>query len=224
MSGSAGAAGASGSAGAGGSPGAGGSTSNGGTGGSAVLPDPALPEDAPTVPCPTVINGSLDATDATQTGRHSRFGAISACGMTKGFPGNQADPTNPHLFDVYRFSNPTAAPVCFNFTLTYGETAVVVDAGPDAASPEDDGGTDGGGDAGDEPPVPAGPARYMTAYATFFPTDLALQYLGDVGDRIVSPHPMSITVPANGTIDVVVYAIDVAPAGTGAYTLSCATP
>jgi hypothetical protein len=33
---------------------------------------------------------------------------------------------------------------------------------------------------------------------------------------------MAITVPAMTTIDVVVYAIDVAPAGADSYTLSCA--
>jgi hypothetical protein len=31
---------------------------------------------------------------------------------------------------------------------------------------------------------------------------------------------MGITVPAGGTIDVVVYAVDVAPAGVGPYALS----
>jgi hypothetical protein len=234
--GAAGAAGMSGAAGAGGDAmgGAAGRAGSGGSGGSTPLPPPtpALPDDAPTVACPTQINGSLDVSDSSQTGRHSRIEPVAACGMTKGFPGNAADPTNPHLFDVYRFSNPSAAPVCFNFTLTYGDIGVSdagADAGSDASIPVDEGnGLDAGADAADsggEPPVVnAGPARYLTAYGTFFPTDLALEYRGDVGGiSLTSPQAMGITVPAGDTIDVVVYAIDVAPAGVGSYTLSCST-
>jgi hypothetical protein len=224
MSGGTGTSGSSGMGGSAGTGGAGGA-SNGGAGGNPVQPTPALPDDAPTVTCPTEINGSLETSDGSQTGRHSRFGALSACGMTKMFPGNGADPTNPHLFDVYRFSNPTAAPVCFTFTLTYGEISVVdVDAGADAAGSENDAGVDtGAADAGDPPVVVTALQKYLTAYGTFFPTDLSLQYLGDTGDRLVPPQEMGVTVPANGTIDVVVYAIDVAPAGVDSYTLSCST-
>jgi hypothetical protein len=58
---------------------------------------------------------------------------------------------------------------------------------------------------------------------TFFPTSIELEYRGDVGDVLTSPQAMGITVPAGDTIDVVVYAIDVAPAGVGSYTLSCST-
>jgi hypothetical protein len=53
--------------------------------------------------------------------------------------------------------------------------------------------------------------------------DLFTGYLRDVGDEMISPQTMGITVPAGRTIDVVVYAIDVAPAGIGSYTLSCST-
>lgn len=233
--GAAGAAGMSGAAGAGGNAmgGAAGRAGSGGSGGSTPLPPPtpALPDDAPTVACPTQINASLDVSDGSQTGRHNRIVPVAACGMTKGYPGNAADPTNPHLFDVYRFSNPSAAPVCFNFTLTYGDIGVSdagADAGSDASIPVDEAnGLDAGADAADsgaEPPiVNAGPARYLTAYGTFFPTDLALEYRGDVGNSLISPQSMGITVPAGDTIDVVVYAIDVAPAGVGSYTLSCST-
>jgi hypothetical protein len=210
--------------------GAAGSAGSGGSGGSTPLPPPtpALPDDAPTVACPTQINASLDVSDPSQTGRHSRIAPVAACGMAKGFPGNAADPSNPHLFDVYRFSNPSAAPVCFNFTLTYGDIGVSdagTDAGSDASVPVDAGsGLDAGTDAGAEPPVVnAGPARYLTAYGTFFPTDLAREYQGDVGASLTSPQSMGITVPAGETVDVVVYAIDVAPAGVGSYTLSCST-
>jgi hypothetical protein len=175
-----------------------------------------------------VIDGSLDATDRTQTGRHSRVGDSSACGVAKPFPMTAADPSNPHLYDVYRFANPTAAAVCFNFTLSYGDAGVVgggVDAGADAAPPDaggesaDDAGADGGVDAPGN--GAAAPQKYLAAYGTFFPSDLSLQYLGDVGAKLESPQSMGITVPANGTIDVVVYAIDIAPVGVGSYTLSC---
>jgi len=53
--------------------------------------------------------------------------------------------------------------------------------------------------------------------------DLSVGYLGDVGDVLTSPQTMGVTVPAGGTIDVVVYAIDVGPAGVGSYALSCST-
>jgi hypothetical protein len=173
-----------------------------------------------------VINGALEASDRTQTGRHSRFGDASVCGMTKASPGNAADPTNPHLFDVYRFSNPTAAPVCFSFTLTYGNAVAVLDGGSDAGadvSPAVDAGGDAGTDAGVVPPVDPALQKYLTAYGTFFPTDISLQYLADVGGTLDPPQTMAITVPANDTIDVVVYATAIAPAGADTYTLSCST-
>jgi hypothetical protein len=223
--------------------------------------DAALPPDAGTVSCPTTIVGSLDTTDGTQTGRHSRIAPVSACGTTKPFPMTGPDSINPHLYDVYRFVNPTAAAVCFTFTLTSGVIAVA-DGGSDAVSVTDggadvpigppvDGAVDAGGadaadaaiitdaggvdagveaggdaasvDAGADASVPVGPPRYLTAYSTFYPATLGTGYLGDVGDKLTSPQTMGITVPAVGSIDVVVYAVDVAPGGTGAYTLSCAT-
>jgi hypothetical protein len=218
------------SGGAGGSAGNGGgagSTSNAGAAGSPAPPTPALPEGAPTVACPTVINGALSADDPRQVGRHSRIAPISECGATKGYPGNAADPTGPHLFDVYRFINPGASAACFTFTLSYGDAGPVVadagaDAGADASVPVvQDAGLDAGG-AGGAPAAPA-PPKYLTAHGIFYPTDLGRAHLGDVGDSLVSPHTMGITVPAGETIDVVVYAVDTAPAGVGSYTLSCAT-
>ena len=71
------------------------------------------------LPCPTTINGSLDGNDPLQTGRHSRVGPTSTCGMTKPSTASSSDPINPHLYDLYRFSNPSASAACFNFTLTY---------------------------------------------------------------------------------------------------------
>jgi hypothetical protein len=233
-----GSAGMGGTAGSGGGAGlGGGGASSGGTSGSTAVPPPpptpALPANAATVACGMTINGSLDATDPSQTGRHSRIPPVSACGVAKAYPGNGADATGPHLFDVYRFSNPGAAAVCFNFTLSYGGAGVVEvsDAGSDAAvvsdagseNPVDAAVTDAGGDAA--PPVapPAMPQKYLAAYGTFYPTDLAREFLGDVGDTLNPPQSMGITVPAGDTIDVVVYGIDQAPGSAGAYTLSCAT-
>jgi hypothetical protein len=149
--------------------------------------------------------------------------------MTKGNPGLGADPSNPHLYDVYRFANPTAAAVCFTFTLSYGGIGIVeggLDAGPDAATDAGESGLDASVDAGgtDAAVVSAAPQKYLTAYRTFYPTDLTRAYLGDVGDTLSPPQAMGITVPAGGTIDVVVYAVDIAPAGVGSYTLSCSTP
>ncbi len=226
-------------AGAGGTGGAGtggaGTSGAGGRGGmpSTMPPDPALPADAATLSCPTLIQAALEATDGTQTGRHSRFGSASACGMSKGYPGNGADPNNPHLFDVYRFENSGDSPACFNFTLTYGGALSVdasvadeLDAGaPDAAPAPDR--LDASVDAslldasGAAPPVDPGTAKYMLAYGTFFPAEISLEYLADVGDALASPQTMGVTVPAGETIDVVVYAVDVAPAGVDDYTLSC---
>jgi hypothetical protein len=223
--------------------------------------DSALSPDAAAITCPTTISGSLDTADGTQIGRHSRIVPVSACGMTKAFPQTGPDSTNPHIYDVYRFVNPTAAAVCFAFTLTYGEIAVA-DGGSDVA-PGSDGGVDtalgeagdgavdaeigdattgaeGGdnetsADAGEDGdatsfdaapeagPVVVAPAKYLTAYSTFYPATLATGYLGDVGDKLTSPQTMGITVPAGGTIDVIVYGIDPAPGGVGPYTLSCAT-
>ena len=81
-------------------------------------PEP-IPPPRQVMTCPTTINGSLDPTDLTQIGRHSRYAPASTCGSTKTFPGNGADTTYAHLYDIYHFANPSSLPVCFNFTLTY---------------------------------------------------------------------------------------------------------
>lgn len=69
--------------------------------------------------CPSSLSGSLDGFDSTQTGRLSRKDSASVCGTAKEFPGNGADKTYPHLYDVYHFINVASTPVCFTFTLTY---------------------------------------------------------------------------------------------------------
>jgi len=206
--------------------GGGGAGGGGGTGGTPVPPTPALPANAPTLTCPTQVDGALEVTDGSQTGRHSRVVPVSACGTPKGYPGNAADPTNPHLFDVYRFSNPGSAPACFEFTLTYGAVAVVGDAGADAGLDagvvvELDASADAGDAAAQVPAAPE-PPKYLTAYGTFYPTDISLEFLGDVGDTLTPPQTLGLTVAAGETVDVVVYAVDNAPAG-GSYTLSCST-
>jgi hypothetical protein len=73
--------------------------------------------------CPTIINGSITTSDATQIGRLSRYAPTSVCGTAKGYPGNQSDTTYSHLYDAYHFINTTGAPACFNFTLTYPGSA-----------------------------------------------------------------------------------------------------
>jgi hypothetical protein len=74
---------------------------------------------AGTLTCPATISGSLDSSDQVQSGRLSRIAPVSTCGIGKQYPTKDADPTNPHLYDVYHFINPTGSPVCFNFALTY---------------------------------------------------------------------------------------------------------
>ena len=197
--------GSDGTAGSGGMAGAGGATGTGGQGGiidagaDAMCVTQGLDGaagstqilDGGVFGCPATINGVLETTDPTQTGRESRINTPSACGATKVFPGNAADPSNLHLYDVYHFSNPGGAAACFNFTLNYDGSC--------------------------------GLQRYLTAYSTYDPTNIGNSYLGDVGSTLTAPQSMSITVPAASTIDVVVFAIDLAPAGVGAYTLSCDT-
>jgi hypothetical protein len=179
------------------------------------LIDPALLPDAATVTCPTMINGVLTSTDGVQIGRYSRVPSASVCGMMKSYPTTMADPSNPHRYDAYRFLNATSASVCFNFTLTYGGVPPAGDAAvQDAASMQMDAG-----------PPPNQNQLYMAAYTTFYPTNLAVGYLGDVGAVLTPPQTMGITVPAGGTIDVTVYAIGSTSIDNGPdpYTLTCAT-
>jgi hypothetical protein len=164
------------------------------TSGSDDASDAAATTDAGGLTCPTTINGSLDTTDMTQTGRVSRIVPVGMCGAAvKPFPGNGADPTNPHLVDVYHFANPTAASVCFNFTLTY---------------PQPDGGTT--------------PQLYMAAYTPpYNPANITTGYLADVGNVLNSPQTMGLTLTPGMDIDVIVYALGIGNAGVGPYTLSC---
>jgi len=179
-------------------PAVGGMTGTGGSGDGGVTGTGGSVLDAGVVPasCPSTINGVLRTTDAVQTGRESRIANAGACGVPKGYPGNGADPANPHFYNVYRFANPSGAAVCFNFTLTY-----------------DSGSVDGS----------TGILRYLTAYSTYDPVNIGNNYLGDVGAVLTSPQSMGVTVPAGSAIDVVVFAIDVAPNGAGSYTLNCST-
>jgi hypothetical protein len=177
-------------------PAVGGMTGSGGSGDGGVTGSGGSIVDAGLVPasCPGTINGMLRATDSVQTGRESRIVSAGICGTPKGYPGNGADPANPHFYNAYHFVNPSGASVCFDFTLTY-----------------DGGSVDGS----------TGIDRYLTAYSTYDPANIGINYLGDVGAVLTSPQTMGITVPAGSSIDVVVFAIDVSPNGTGSYTLSC---
>jgi len=177
-------------------PAVGGMTGTGGSGDGGVTGTGGSVLDAGVVPasCPSTINGVLRTTDAVQTGRESRIAPTAACGVPKGYPGNGADPANPHLYNAYHFVNPSGDTVCFNFTLTY-----------------DSGSVDGS----------TGVQRYLTAYSTYDPANIGNNYLGDVGAVLTSPQTMGITVPPGSAIDVVVFAIDVAPNGTGSDSLSC---
>jgi hypothetical protein len=179
-------------------PAVGGMTGSGGSGDGGVTGSGGSIVDAGLIPasCPATINGVLEATDSVQTGRESRIPSAGACGAPKLYPGNAADPSNPHLYNAYHFVNPSGASVCFNFTLTY-----------------DSGSVDGS----------TGVQRYLTAYSTYDPANIGNNYLGDVGATLTSPQTMSITVPAGSSIDVVVFALDVAPSGVGSYVLSCGT-
>ena len=171
-----------------GSAGTGGATGGaGGKAGSGGTPDGGLVSFT----CPTLIDGALETTDPTQMGRENRIGTAATCGVSKQFPGNSTDPTNPHLVDVYRFVNPTGVPDCFSFTLTYDGTS--------------------------------GLQRYLTAYGIYDPSNIGTGYLADVGNLLTSPQTMSVTVPAGSSIDVVVFAIDIAPSGVGPYSLKCET-
>ncbi len=178
-------------------PAVGGMTGSGGSGDGGVTGTGGSIVDAGLVPasCPGTINGVLAATDSVQTGRESRIAPAGACGAAKGYPGNGADPSNPHLYNAYHFANPSGDTVCFNFTLTY------------------DNGSDGS----------TGPQRYLTAYSKYDPANIGNNYLGDVGAVLTSPQTMGITVSPGSSIDVVVFGIDVAPNGTGSYSLSCSS-
>ena len=179
-------------------PAAGGMTGSGGSGAGGVTGSGGSIVDAGLIPasCPGTINGALATTDSVQTGRESRIPSAAVCGVPKAYPMNGADPSNPHFYNAYHFVNPSGAAVCFNFTLTY-----------------DSGSVDGS----------AGVQRYLTAYSSYDPINIGNNYLGDVGDVLTSPQTMGITVPAGSSIDVVVFAIAVAPNGAGSYTLSCST-
>jgi hypothetical protein len=138
-----------------------------------------------------VIDGVLEATDPTQLGRENRVTPTAACGAPKAYPGNNADMTGLHLFDVHRFVNTSTASACFNFSLMYEPTC--------------------------------GLQRYMTAYTTYDPANIGDAYVGDVGAALVPPQTMAFTVEPGASVDVVVFAIDIAPAGVGPYRLTCTT-
>jgi hypothetical protein len=206
-------------------------------------PTPALLPDAGTFTCPTTIVDSISSTDGTQIGRNNRDPPTTACNTTEPYPGNAADPDMAHFYLAYRFFNPDSSASCVTFTLNYGPTVQDdVDAGDAStqdASTQNDGGNrdastqnDAGASASSASSssgvVDDGPSRYVSAYSTFYPTNIPLGFLGYacVGYSQGPTNPpmaMSVTIPAGGTVDVVVTAVDPAPNGPGPYpfSLSC---
>lgn len=64
-----------------------------------------------------VINGSLDATDQTQTGRLNRTGSSSTCAVSKTNPGVfEAIGSRP--YDSFTYSNSSTSPICITANLT----------------------------------------------------------------------------------------------------------
>jgi hypothetical protein len=206
---------------------------------------PALLPDAGTFPCPTTINGAITSCDGTQIGRFARVNNGNVCNETQAYPTTTPDPTEPHYYHVYRFANPTSGTTCYTFTLTYvtdgGALTVALDAStqtdagadagaaPDATTQTDAGAAPDGSmqnDAGTEPECSEdqvdGGLRVLSIYSTFYPDDLADGFLGYSGGVLTPPQSASITVAAGGTVDVVVMAVDIAPAGTGPFILTCA--
>src|SRR4029453_12468557 len=70
-------------------------------GGSSVLNFSILSCQQP----PTVVNGSLDASDTVQEGRLGRNGLVSSCGTAKACPGILAGSTGNRRYDVLTFPN-----------------------------------------------------------------------------------------------------------------------
>jgi hypothetical protein len=69
------------------------------------------------------VSGSLDVGDPTQTGRLARAGAPGAtvCGTWHSSFG-LADEANQRFYDIYPFTNATAADACTTFTLVWSGT------------------------------------------------------------------------------------------------------
>jgi autotransporter-associated beta strand protein len=70
--------------------------------------------------CLTSISGMVTNTDPVQTGRINRFAVVSSCGSPKPWPGNFD--ALPHFYDIYSFTNTTAADACVTLLITTSDT------------------------------------------------------------------------------------------------------
>ena len=146
-------------------------------GGSSVLNFSILSCQQP----PTVVNGSLDASDPAQEGRLGRNGLVSSCGTAKACPGILAGSTGNRRYDVLTFPNGPLASCA-----TIATTATNVTAGGNII-----------------------PAAYLNTYVPPTPGNqgtICTNYLGDPGGSPAfnTTATFSVDVPANQTLVVVV--------------------
>jgi autotransporter-associated beta strand protein len=67
--------------------------------------------------CMASIVGTIDNSDLTQTDRTLRSGGVASCGAPKASPGEYGDGLTRH-YDIYAFTNTTAADACVSVVLT----------------------------------------------------------------------------------------------------------
>jgi CSLREA domain-containing protein len=156
------------------------------------------------VVCPTCLtsftNQTIDATPppsspgivtsvGTQTGRMSRFGTVSTCAAPKGYPGTFTT-AGSRGYDLYRITpSNNPAGVCITARHSNSLTSFMAAYSVDA-----------GGNG-------------------FDPANLDTRYLADPGSSAGSRAvAMQFTVPANGSVDLVVH--DVNPGTPGTYDLT----
>ena len=159
-------------------------------GGSSVLTFSILSCQQP----PSVLNGSLDASDPVQEGRLGRNGLVSGCGTAKACPSFLG--TGNRRYDVLTFANgPLAA--CATIALTATNT------------------TGGGAII---------PAAYLNTYVPPVPGNqgnICINYLGDPGasPAFNATNTFSVNVPANQTLVVVVQEANLGQPAGSTYTL-----
>ena len=159
-------------------------------GGSSVLNFSILSCQQP----PTVVNGSLDASDPVQEGRLGRNGLVSGCGTAKACPGILG--TGNRRYDVLTFPNgPLAA------CATIATTATNVTAGGNII-----------------------PAAYLNTYVPPVPGNqgnICINYLGDPGasPAFNTTNTFSVNVPANQTLVVVVQEANLGQPAGSTYTV-----
>jgi hypothetical protein len=143
---------------------------------------------------PTVVNGSLDASDPVQEGRLTRTGVVSSCGTAKACPGIFG--TGNRRYDVLSLANGPAA-ACASISLTATNTT----AGGAILS-----------------------VAYLNTYIPPTPGNtgtICTNYLGDPGasPAFNATNTFSVDVPANQTLVVVVEETNAAQTPGSTYTL-----